>query len=96
MIAELFPGLWEFYVQTARSADQFFGATGGAGYAFPWVMENPDAYFAKAAELSATYMPDNNWIVSACPVDPSCPFPCSHFLDRKRIWVAFFQECRML
>eukprot|EP01045_Picozoa_sp_COSAG04_P052260 COSAG04_NODE_22174_length_360_cov_0.586207_1_plen_31_part_10 len=27
-------------------------------------MENPDAYFAKAAELSATYMPDNNWIVS--------------------------------
>ena len=64
MIAELFPGLWEFYVQTARSADQFFGATGGAGYAFPWVMENPDAYFAKAAELSATYMPEDNWIVS--------------------------------
>ena len=24
-----------------------------------------DRYFAKAAELSATYMPDNNWIVSA-------------------------------
>ena len=44
VIAELFPGLWELYVQTARSADQFFGATGGAGYAFPWVMQNPDAY----------------------------------------------------
>lgn len=32
IIAELFPGLWEFYVQTATEKDQFFAATGGVGY----------------------------------------------------------------
>lgn len=33
IIAELFPGLWEYYSLTAKATDTFFGATGGAGCA---------------------------------------------------------------
>ena len=33
IIAELFPGLWEYYSLTANATDTFFGATGGAGCA---------------------------------------------------------------
>ena len=42
IVAELFPGLWEYYVKTAEPSDQFFSATGGAGYAFPWIWTQPD------------------------------------------------------
>lgn len=35
LIAEHFPGLWEYYVETATSADSFFAATGAVGYTHP-------------------------------------------------------------
>ena len=40
IIAELFPGLWDFTLQLHRSFDQFFGATGGYGYSYPWSESN--------------------------------------------------------
>jgi hypothetical protein len=69
-MAELFPGLWEYYVNTAKDTDQFFSATGGAGYAYPWALPTPEKYFAKAAQLNADYMPADQWIdvwEGACP-----------------------------
>jgi hypothetical protein len=57
IIAEVFPGLWEYYVLNARGTDQFFSATGGAGYAYPWSLPDPQAYFKKAARLNEAHMP---------------------------------------
>lgn len=77
IIAELVPGLWEYYVTTAGPSDQFFSATGGAGYAFPWVWSEPEVYFHKAAELNHDYMPEQNWVdmwESDCPA-PKVPAP---------------------
>ena len=62
LLAELFPGLWEYYVNTAKGTDQFFSATGGAGYAYPWALPTPEKYFIKAAQLNDDYMPADQWI----------------------------------
>eukprot|EP00935_MAST-01C_sp_MAST-1C-sp1_P001307 g1307.t1 len=61
--AERFPLLWEYYVRTATPADQFFAATGGVGYTYPWALPDPDAYFKKAGDLYARFMPQpGNWV----------------------------------
>ena len=64
IIAELFPGLWEYYALNAKDTDQFFSATGGAGYAYPWSLPNPQAYFKKAALLNKAHMPagEDSWV----------------------------------
>ena len=62
IIAELFPGLWEYYAVTASDNDQFFSATGGAGYAYPWSLPKPLPYFQKVAALNEEYMPDKVWV----------------------------------
>ena len=61
VIADLFPGLWEYYALTARSGDQFFGATGGAGYTYPWSLPDPKAYFQRVESLNQQYMPADVW-----------------------------------
>ena len=72
IIADLFPGLWEFYVNTATDADQFFSATGGAGYAHPWSMLSPQQYYHKVAELNGRFMPQDAWVDVW---DGGCPAP---------------------
>ena len=63
IIAEVFPGLWEYYVLNAQDSDQFFSATGGAGYAYPWSLPDPKAYFKKAARLNEAHMPaGDSWV----------------------------------
>lgn len=59
LLARYFPALWEYYVDTASAQDQFFGATGGNGYAYPWSLDAPmrQLYFERTAQLQATYMP---------------------------------------
>ena len=81
IIAELFPGLWEFYVSTSRQADQFFSATGGAGYAHPWSLPSPQPYFHKVADLNDRFMPQHAWVdvwEGGCPapVTPLGENPC--------------------
>jgi hypothetical protein len=34
----------EYYALTAGAGDQFFGATGGAGYTYPWSLPTPTKY----------------------------------------------------
>ena len=73
IIAELFPGLWEYYAKTALPGDQFFGATGGAGYSYPWSLPSPLKYFGKVAELNAKFMPADCWVDvwdGGCPASP--------------------------
>ena len=52
-----------YYVKTALPTDQFFSATGGAGYSYPWSLPSPEAYFTKAAELNTKFMPADNWYI---------------------------------
>lgn len=61
VIAELFPGLWEYYALTAKGGDQFFGATGGAGYTYPWSLPDPKSYFKRVESLNQKYMPADVW-----------------------------------
>ena len=62
-----------YYVLTSEDHDQFFSACAGAGYAYPWSLPNPDAYFARVAILNAKFMPtgtDMTWVdvwEGACP-----------------------------
>lgn len=63
IIGDLFPGLWEYYVTTARANDQFFGATGGVGYTYPWSLPELSAYYTKAKALWEMRMPhSHNWV----------------------------------
>ena len=55
-------GLWEYYVLNAKESDQFFGATGGAGYAYPWSLPDPGRYFNKVAQLNQAHMPVDSWV----------------------------------
>ena len=59
LIAEVAPGLLEFYGNTATAADTFFAATAGAGYAYPSHMPRDAfrAYVARAAALTAALTP---------------------------------------
>ena len=50
VLAREFPALMEFFASTATANDTFFGATSGAGYAFP--SEMPPAAFARYAKLA--------------------------------------------
>ena len=56
------PPCREYYALTARPGDQFFGATGGAGYTYPWSLPDPTAYFARVASLNRQYMPADVWV----------------------------------
>lgn len=62
-----------YYVLTSEDSDQFFSACAGAGYAYPWSLPDPDAYFARVATLNAKFMPsgtDMTWVdvwEGACP-----------------------------
>jgi len=59
LVAEVAPGLLEFYGNTASANDTFFAATAGAGYAYPSHMPR-DAfrtYVARAAALTAALTP---------------------------------------
>eukprot|EP00038_Savillea_parva_P013494 m.211122 g.211122 ORF g.211122 m.211122 type:complete len:610 (+) comp25378_c0_seq1:200-2029(+) len=71
LIAELFPGLWEYYVDTATPMDSFFAATGGVGYTHPWSFRNLTELGNKAGELIGRYMPSADNLVDvwegACP-----------------------------
>jgi hypothetical protein len=73
IVAEEFPGLWEYYVDTALVSDTFFAATGGVGYTHPWTFRNLTALAGKAGLLIERYMPTaDNWVdvwESACPGD---------------------------
>jgi hypothetical protein len=61
--AERFPLLWEYYVLTASANDQFFAATGGVGYTYPWALPDLDAFFRFSAHLYKQYMPQpGNWV----------------------------------
>eukprot|EP00746_Dinoflagellata_sp_MGD_P007861 gnl/MRDRNA2_/MRDRNA2_115646_c0_seq1.p1 gnl/MRDRNA2_/MRDRNA2_115646_c0~~gnl/MRDRNA2_/MRDRNA2_115646_c0_seq1.p1 ORF type:complete len:561 (-),score=69.25 gnl/MRDRNA2_/MRDRNA2_115646_c0_seq1:274-1956(-) len=62
LIAETFPGLWQYYVETASPADQFFAATGGLGYTYPWSLPNKDSFFKQAGKAWQCYMPMHNWV----------------------------------
>ena len=95
IIAELFPGLWSYFGDTATDSDSFFGATGGVGYCYPWNLPNTSAFFAEARRLYATYMPqDHSWAdvwEGACPsagggsvAPPSPPNPCDKLYDAFR------------
>lgn len=58
IIATLFPGLWEYYVETAvDKVDQFFGATGGVGYTHPWSVPDMDSFLKEVSSLYSSYMP---------------------------------------
>ena len=57
MIGRYFPGLWEFYVQTALPQDQFFAATGGLGYSYPWSLPDPDSFFEATTAVFEAFMP---------------------------------------
>ena len=52
----------EYYALTAKASDQFFGATGGAGYTYPWSLPDPKAYFERVASLNSQYMPADVWV----------------------------------
>jgi hypothetical protein len=61
---------------TAKSGDQFFSATGGAGYTYPWSLPKPAAYFDKVTALNKKYMPADVWIdvwEGGCPRVPGVP-----------------------
>ena len=58
----MWTGLWEYYVLNAKESDQFFGATGGAGYAYPWSLPDPGRYFNKVAQLNQAHMPADSWV----------------------------------
>eukprot|EP00928_Gymnodinium_smaydae_P081596 TRINITY_DN65081_c0_g1_i1.p1 TRINITY_DN65081_c0_g1~~TRINITY_DN65081_c0_g1_i1.p1 ORF type:complete len:558 (-),score=43.42 TRINITY_DN65081_c0_g1_i1:151-1824(-) len=63
LIAEFFPGLWNYYVETASSTDQFFAATGGLGYTYPWSLPHKTNFFQRAGRAWARFMPSqNNWV----------------------------------
>jgi hypothetical protein len=69
LIAEVAPGLLEFYGHTASANDTFFAATAGAGYAYPSRMPRDAfrAYVARAARLTAALTPD--WPARAWEID---------------------------
>jgi hypothetical protein len=68
LTAELAPGLWNYYVQTATANDTWFAATAGAGYAYPWSMPKMGPYVARAARLVAGLItPD--WPAASWAVD---------------------------
>jgi hypothetical protein len=69
LIAEVAPGLLEFYGDTATSNDTFFAATAGAGYAYPSRMPRDAfrAYAARAAALTAALTP--GWPRHAWEID---------------------------
>lgn len=78
IIAEEFPGLWDYYVNTANSTDSFFGATGGVGYTHPWHFSNMTELGLKGRELFKQFMPvgSHNWIdnwENACPGSDTNP-----------------------
>jgi hypothetical protein len=69
LVAEVAPGLLEFYGNTASANDTFFAATAGAGYAYPSHMPR-DAfrtYVARAARLTAALTP--GWPARAWEID---------------------------
>ncbi len=87
IIAELFPGLWDFYTATAQPVfDQFFGATGGYGYTHPWSESNMSYFFDNVKRLKDSYMPlgTYNWIDNwegGCPENRTIN-PCNELYER--------------
>ena len=69
LVAEVAPGLLEFYGDTASANDTFFAATAGAGYAYPSHMPRDAfrAYVARAAALTAALTP--GWPRRAWEID---------------------------
>jgi hypothetical protein len=69
LIAEVAPGLLEFYGSTASANDTFFAATAGAGYAYPSRMPRDAfrAYAERAARLTAALTP--TWPAHAWEID---------------------------
>jgi hypothetical protein len=71
LLGRLFPGLFEYYVTTAKATDQFFAATGGIGYTYPWALPDPNAFFRAAEPIFKEFMPSpGNWVdvwEGACP-----------------------------
>ena len=67
IIGDLFPGLWEYYRITASPTkacnDQYFAATGGVGYAYPWAVPNTMSFLKEAKRLFDRYMPGENNLV---------------------------------
>jgi hypothetical protein len=51
LVLSVSPGLLDFYARTATPNDTFFGATAGAGYAYPWSMPNMAPYVHRTAAL---------------------------------------------
>ncbi|HUV04936.1 MAG TPA: GxGYxYP domain-containing protein [Armatimonadota bacterium] len=50
---KFFPALLEYYWDTATEKDYFMGGASGAGYVYPNMMPNPQAYFEQVREYFA-------------------------------------------
>ena len=60
LIAEYFPILWNYYIDTATMNDTYFSACDGSGYVFPWSLsqKNQILYFNQTGVLNEKYMPN--------------------------------------